>query len=135
MRLLWSLVLLVACSSVDTEEALTPSSPFPAAALASIASGSLRAELRTRPDQPPLRGPVDAEVRLRDAQGTPAAGRQPWVSAWMPAMGHGNHGEVTAEETGDGVYLLHGLELPMPGRWEVLVKVGDEQLALPVDVQ
>jgi hypothetical protein len=111
------------------------SATFPAAALATVSSADLSVALRTGPEQPPVRGGVDAELTLTDASGAPEDGLTLSVTPWMPEMGHGASVVPAVAAEGDGKYLVTNLDLFMPGTWELRVSAGSDNLVLNFDVQ
>lgn len=94
---------------------------FPEAPLATMQSegGKLRVEVRTAPEQPPSRGAVDVEYTITGMDGTPRDGLNLEVVPWMPDMGHGASVHPVVTPKGGGRYLISGVELFMPGRWEL----------------
>src|SRR5690349_21693861 len=72
-------------------------------------------------DHPVLQGANDFDVSLREVgTGAPVAGASIEVSALMPSMGHPANA-ASIEEVGGGEYVVRGLALSMPGRWDVHV--------------
>ena len=72
-------------------------------------------------DQPISQGSNDLHLTIDEiATAAPFSGATVEVSARMPAMGHAA-AVPTIEETGGGAYVVHGLALPMAGRWEIHV--------------
>lgn len=119
-----SLVLALlagACSSVDPVGASSASGAFPADPLMTLhtEAGALGIEVRTSPSQPPSRGTVSVEYTVTEASGAPATGLTLLVEAWMPSMGHGASTKPKVSEEGQGKYVAEGVELSMPGRWEL----------------
>jgi hypothetical protein len=59
------------------------------------------------------------------------------VTPWMPAMGHGSATEPVLARDGSA-YVLEGLVLAMPGRWELRCDLvhdgGDDHAVLTFDV-
>jgi hypothetical protein len=97
---------------------------FPATAFASLKSdtGDLTIEVRTAPDQPPVRGLDEVEYRITIASSPahpPAEGLSLGVVPWMTAMGHGASVAPTVTDDGGGRYVISDLELFMPGEWEL----------------
>ncbi|HVY45518.1 MAG TPA: FixH family protein, partial [Minicystis sp.] len=112
--------LLVGCAADAGGGGAGGAAPFPAKALATIASeNGLSVEVRTSPSQPPSRGEAAVEFTVRDAQGEPVDGLTVTGQPWMPDMGHGASTNPTVEAEGGGVYRFDRVELFMPGRWEL----------------
>jgi hypothetical protein len=77
-------------------------------------------------DQPPAQGANDFHLSLREsATGASVVGASIDVSALMPSMGH-PASAAYIEEVGGGEYVVHGLALSMPGRWDVHVAASRE---------
>ncbi len=75
-------------------------------------------------DEPLSQGANDLRLSLHDAaSGEAVEGALIDVTAIMPAMGHGHPGAPSIEESGGGAYVVRGLALSMPGRWDVHVEV------------
>jgi hypothetical protein len=82
-------------------------------------SGALRIDVRTSP-QPPGRGSDDVEFTITNASdGKPRDDLSVAVTPWMPAMNHGSSAIPTVTAEGGGRYLVTGVYLFMPGRWEL----------------
>ena len=98
---------------------------FPEAAMVKVTTdgGALDIEVRTAPDQPPSRGLVSVEYRLTDHGGTPLDGLELAVEPYMPAMGHGASTRPTVSAQGAGRYVITGVELFMPGTWELRTRI------------
>jgi hypothetical protein len=83
-------------------------------------SNALSVEMRTAP-QPPERGTIEVEFRIRSvADGSLVDGLTVTVAPWMPAPY--NHGPSVAPKVvaeGQGRYLVTGVDLFMPGPWEL----------------
>ena len=79
----------------------------------------LNVELRTSPNQPPVRGVIRAELRVTDASGAPRDGLAIDVVPWMAAHGHGASVVPVVTASGDGVYRIERLDLAMPGTWQL----------------
>lgn len=62
-------------------------------------------------------GKVSAELTL-SRDGVPVEGANVWVSARMPGHTH-VESAGRAEEVGEGTYAITGLEVAMPGEWEL----------------
>jgi len=99
-------------------------------------AGKLRIEVRTAP-QPPSRGTMKVELRVFDAAtGAPQEDLTIDALPWMPAMGHGSSvkPQISATLSSRGVYVLEGVSMFMPGRWELRLafsgKVADR--AVPI---
>jgi hypothetical protein len=122
LRPLTMLVLFAAaaCSSAANEPA-GGAAAFPADPLMTLTSdgGTLHLAIRTAPSQPPTRGTVSVEYAVTDASGAPATGLHVDIEPWMPAMGHGASTKPAVADEGGGKYVASGLDLFMPGRWEL----------------
>lgn len=121
LRSVFLVVLGAGCSSVDPVEATSDAGAFPAEPLMTLhtEAGALGLEVRTSPSQPPSRGTAAVEYTVTDASGAPVSGLTVLVEPWMPAMGHGASVEPKVSEEGQGKYVAEGVELTMPGRWEL----------------
>ena len=62
-------------------------------------------------------GAIDATLTITRA-GAPVTGAYVWVEAKMPSHTHVSSA-LRAEEIGDGQYAFEGLEVEMPGDWEL----------------
>jgi len=62
-------------------------------------------------------GVIDATLTIT-REGAPVTGAYVWVEAKMPSHTHIS-AAVRAEEIGDGRYAIDGLEVEMPGDWEL----------------
>jgi len=112
-------VVAASCGSTDAASDGT----FPAAAYATVAStgGKLRVEIRTAP-QPPTRGTMRIELRVFDAAtGVAQEGLTVDAVPWMPAMGHGTSVKPQVSIAKEGTYVLDGVSMFMPGRWELRI--------------
>ena len=45
------------------------------------------------------------------------------IVPWMPSHEHGMTGQANVKEIGKGVYLVEGVNLSMPGSWEIYVRI------------
>lgn len=117
-RVCWLALAVAACSGSSEGSGSFPDAPY-----ASFADDgqSLTIELRTAPAQPPERGVVTAQLRVTDPGGTPRNGLAIDVVPWMPAHGHGSSVAPVVTDTGDGMYRIDRLQLPMPGMWQLRV--------------
>lgn len=113
---------LAACSASSSPD---PGDGFPEAPYATLTTdGGLRVELRTAPEQPPVRGEARAELRVADAEGRPRDGLSIEVTPWMPAHGHGSPKTPVVTALGDGAYRVDAIELTMAGTWELRISLG-----------
>jgi hypothetical protein len=129
---------LVACAcggAPATEPSTTSAFPLDAYAALATGGGAYRVELRTSPNQPPQRGELQIELRVRDSGGAPVDGLAVDVEPWMPAMGHGTSVMPSVLAEGDGTYRADHVALFMPGTWQLRVTLGSESLTVPVTVQ
>jgi hypothetical protein len=82
-------------------------------------SGALSVQVRTSP-QPPQRGTIRVELTVTNVgDGTPRDGLTLDVVPWMPAHNHGTSVVPTVAAEGQGKYLVTGVDLFMPGHWEL----------------
>jgi hypothetical protein len=112
-----TLLLLGGCSSA----APTGAAGFPATPLVTTnsASGALRVQVRTSP-QPLARGSNDVQLTVMEASsGAARDDLMVSVKPWMPSMNHGSSTVPTVTAQGEGKYLVTGVNLFMPGRWEL----------------
>lgn len=116
MRVCFFALLCVACGGPNEASAGFPEAPY---ASFEVDGQPLKIELRTAPDQPPVRGEIRAELRITDVSGAPRDGLTIEVVPWMPAHGHGSNVTPIVEPSGAGVYRIEHLELPMPGTWQL----------------
>jgi len=115
-----ALALLACSGSAEPGEQGFPEQPL---LITSSASGQLELEVRTSPEQPPVRGSLRVELTLRDEQG-PVSDVDVGAVPWMPSMGHGAPVEPRSSAEGGGKYLLSDVELYMPGRWQLRLELG-----------
>ena len=128
--------VLCACSSSGAE---LGDVPFPERPLLVATSDAGRAslEVRTAPEQPPMRGISKVELILTDEQRQRLSDVAIGVVTWMPAMGHGASHNPSVSSLGDGRYVLSDVELYMPGRWELRLDFSgsvDDQAVVSLDV-
>ena len=123
--LLIARALVASCLGACTSQAPEADQGFPETPLSVVqsATGAVELEVRTSPDQPPVRGSSRVELTLRDASGL-LSGVSIQAVPWMPAMGHGSPTEPTVSPLEEGKYLLSAVELYMPGRWELRLELG-----------
>jgi len=113
-----------ACSSAaaPSSSAIFPSTPYMTAL---SDSGALRIEVRTSP-QPPARGTNSLELTIADASTEkPRDDLSVAVKPWMPAMNHGSSAIPAVTAEGGGKYLVTGVYLFMPGRWDLRISLSD----------
>jgi len=122
-----ALVLLLGagCSS----EPAGSTTSFPDAPLATLTTqgGAFDVEVRTAPEQPPSRGLVSVEYRIKAHGGAPIDGLALAVVPYMPAMGHGASTRPSVSAEGGGRYVITGVELFMPGTWELRTQITGTQ--------
>ncbi|MET0404036.1 MAG: FixH family protein [Cystobacter sp.] len=83
------------------------------------ASGRLRVEVLA-PAVPLRRGPQRFVVRVSEvAGGQPVQGLTLSVQPWMTSMGHGISESPRVTPLGPGRFEVSGLDLFMPGAWEL----------------
>lgn len=63
------------------------------------------------------------DVIVHDAKDADVMGAEITVTPWMPGMGHGVKEKPVVTERGGGLYSVENVEISMPGRWELRVKV------------
>jgi hypothetical protein len=121
-RALASLLLVAPLFGCGPSDTAGPGSAgdFPEAPYATLKSdsGALTIEVRTSPEQPPTRGVLDIEYRIRDASG-PRDDLDIDVLPWMTAMGHGASTKPVVHTLDHGHYILEGVQCVMPGGWEL----------------
>lgn len=83
--------------------------------------GALTMAVRTAPAQPPGRGSTSVELVIHEGEDA-RDGLDLEVVPWMPSMAHGT-ATLKAEPQGDGRYVVHGVDLYMPGRWDLRTRV------------
>ena len=114
-----ALLACTACSSPTTSGDAFSDAPY-----ATLTTKTqLSVELRTAPSQPPPRGESTAELRIRDVDGGPKDGLTLQVTPWMPAHGHGAPSSPVTTALGGGAYRVDGIELTMPGTWELRIEI------------
>src|SRR4030095_13982101 len=113
-------LLLTACSGAeDSSVATFPSAPY---AVVTSASGALRIEIRTAPDQPPTVGVSTVELRVSDAaEGNPMDALDVAVTPWMASHAHGASVTPSAANMGQGRYVVSDASFYMPGEWELRI--------------
>ena len=129
----WASRLLLLAALSTTGAACTSSPPldpgsFPSEAYVVLESeeGELQLELRTAPEQPPSRGSIAVELRVRRNE-QPLTGLQIQVRPWMPSMGHGTSPDPSVQELGEGSYVVHDVNTYMPGEWELELLLTEDQ--------
>ena len=115
---------LTACAATATPN----DDHFPNAPYTQFIAGvePLSFELRTSPSQPPERGSFAMEVRVTNGSGAPRDDLDIDVVPFMGAHGHGTNAAPTVTPLGDGRYRIEGLELSMPGFWQLQFAVRGE---------
>ena len=115
-------VALLALAGCSVEAAGGAAEGFPDAAYATVVSdgGALTIEVRTAPTQPPARGRVTVEYTVTAG---PTDGLDLDVVPWMPDMGHGASTTPVVEALEGGRYRASGVDLFMPGRWELRTEI------------
>jgi len=126
--------------SACADEAGGGDGAFSGEALASAEGAWVVMELRTGPQQPPVRGTIELELRLADADGAPLPGMTLAVTPWMPAMEHGSHRQPEVTDMGAGTYHVTNVGCPMAGLWQIDVDVtapdgGSDHLSVPLQVR
>jgi len=89
--------------------------------------------------EPPATGQNALDITLEASDGKPVEGATIAIEPWMPAHGHGSSAVPVVQGVGGGSYHATELVYTMPGQWELRVDVsagaGDDQFAVPLDVQ
>jgi hypothetical protein len=118
---------LVACSSASSDS----TNAFPSDAYTTLTTnaGTYRVEIRTAPAQPPLRGDLDLQLRVLDANGAPVDDLALTVVPWMPTHGHGASVVPSVTPQGNGAYNVEHVDLFMPGRWLLQMTFGANDAA------
>jgi hypothetical protein len=83
------------------------------------AESKLVIEVRTAPSQPPERGISTIQLVVRDRNQVLQEGIDVQATPWMPSMGHGASVLPTVSSPSKGTYVLDGVYMFMPGRWEL----------------
>ncbi|HEY2409053.1 MAG TPA: FixH family protein [Polyangiaceae bacterium] len=129
--------VLVSCG--DSGPVQAGSVDFPAQPAFTTTTSALRVEVRTAPDQPPVRGSSSVELRLFAIDsGEPVDALTLSVVPFMPAMGHGSPDTPSVSFAQDGRYVLDNVVLPMPGVWELRTSISGptvDYVAPSFDVQ
>jgi hypothetical protein len=63
------------------------------------------------------------DVIVHDESDADVMGAEITLTPWMPDMGHGVKEVPKVTERGGGLYSIENVEISMPGRWELRVKV------------
>ena len=122
---LWLLAALVGCPSDPPEEHvcgdLTRGMTYVQGLAVAGDDGVLSARLREASPAPPDVGDNVWRVELLDANDAPAAGCTTTLNPFMPDHGHGASAVPvwTEDAAVIGTYDLTGLDLFMPGLWEI----------------
>jgi hypothetical protein len=112
--------VLFGCSSPSVSAA-QPTFGTQAFMTATGESGALEVEVRTSP-QPPQRGIVFVELTVtRVVDRSLADGLTLQVKPFMPAHNHGSSVDISVIPEGRGKYLLIGVDLFMPGTWQLQI--------------
>ncbi|HXN30815.1 MAG TPA: FixH family protein [Polyangiaceae bacterium] len=112
------------CSSPPADAGRPPAfqaAPYLSLTTTSVSGGpgALAVDVRTSP-QPPQRGTVAVELTVTNvADAAPRDGLTVRVVPWMPQDDHGASIAPVVTAQGDGKYLVTGIDLFMPGRWEL----------------
>jgi len=130
---------VLASAGCSPDDAPAPGT-FPATPLTTVtsASGALRVDVRSSPDQPPTVGDGWWSYTITEGvTGKPVPGLSLDVVPWMPAMGHGTSTVPSVIDSGGGVYVIENVELFMPGQWDLRTAIAgpeDDKLVVSVDV-
>ena len=125
-RIVRTSVFALALFACAAPSSTSSSEDFPDAAYASFTVDAIAVELRTAPAQPPERGEVTAELRVRDAALATRDDLAIDVAAFMPAHGHGAAGTPVVTPLGEGRYRVEGLALTMAGTWQLRLAIRGE---------
>lgn len=133
----FAFALLVFAGTACSSNGGDGTNPFPTSPYANFAtdSGSYRIAMRTSPSQPPVRGVLQVELRVTDADGKPADGLSIAAVPWMPSHGHGSSVEPIVTPEGSGIYEIDDVSLYMPGTWQLRLTVGDDHALQDIEVQ
>jgi nitrogen fixation protein FixH len=104
--------------------ALWPSGGEPAVLWARTGAHTVRLTMT-----PASVGRNTVELDISDQDGRPVPGRTVTVAPAMPQMGHALP-PSPATVDGPGRYRVTGLTLPMPGQWEITVRLADTEQAV-----
>jgi hypothetical protein len=63
------------------------------------------------------------DVIVHDESDADVMGAEITLTPWMPEMGHGVKEVPKVTERGGGLYSVENVEISMPGRWELRVKI------------
>ena len=84
----------------------------------SVTADGLTFTLVTSPEMMPLNELFTMTVSVTDADGSAVDGSLSF-DATMPAHGHGMNVEPTIESSEAGVFTINGINLHMPGTWQL----------------
>lgn len=118
---------LVGCGSSGAEPTDSVVT-FPRDALTKVTSegGLAQIEVRVAPQQPPIRGVNTVELTITNSAGKPVSSLVVGVTPWMSAHGHGASTRPEVKEAGSGRYIATGVNLFMPGRWDLRITLAGE---------
>lgn len=123
-------LLVIACGPAERPDPPAPMLDAPLRA----ASGRYELELVAEP-APPAVGQLFAMTAHLRADGQPVEGAVVEIRAAMPQHDHGMVTRPTHRELGAGSYRSEGLKLHMPGRWELVVRVDDDERAFVIPIE
>jgi len=134
---------LVSCGSSNSSTGSGKGEIFPSTSLTSepilSAGGVLQTIVWTSPDQPPIRGVIEAKLQITDAKsGDMVDGLNLTVVPEMPAMGHGTSVVPTVVAEGGGIYVVSNVDVFMPGTWILLTTIQGtmtDKVSISLDVQ
>jgi hypothetical protein len=122
-RAAWLLLLAQAgCGAAASEGAHEfTGAPY---ATAETAQHLYEMAVRFNPEATPMRGVNAIELTVVDASGV-ARPLSVSLLPWMPAMNHGSSVQPSVVSAGEGRYLVEGVSMFMPGRWQLRVTLVD----------
>jgi hypothetical protein len=131
-----ALALAAACAGCSGAPEESGAQTFPAEPLATVQSDAraFTVAVRTAPTQPPTRGRLTVEYTVTAG---PTEGVALSVQPWMPDMGHGASTEPSVEAMGGGRFVVSGVDLFMPGRWELRTTItgtATDDVSVPLQI-
>jgi hypothetical protein len=126
MRALLALALIgLGCSGESPSSGAEDDPPFPERPYTTVTTeaGGASIAVRTAPSQPPTRGTSTIELTITSASGAPIDGLALDVVPWMAAHGHGTSARPSVTPEGRGRYVLHNVNLFMPGEWQLKISL------------
>ncbi len=122
-----ALLLVAGCAAEEsspggssTEPVTFPDEPYDTV---TSAAGKVLLDVRTAPEQPPVRGVTTVELTLTDPADAPLDGLTLTAVPWMPDMGHGASVKPAVVALGGGRYEVDRVTMFMSGRWELRLQI------------